>query len=80
MGRMTTIDHQTIRQFILSCPTFVPKHGDLGRTKAQLASQGFYDPHISIFFWDPHISVVFPCITCILFWWAVLKGGGGGGG
>ena len=26
---MITIGHQTIRLFILSCPTFVPKHSDL---------------------------------------------------
>ena len=58
---MIPIGHQTIRSFILSCPTFVLKHGDLGRTKA-----GFCDPCISVCF----SSYIF------IFWWAVLKGGG----
>ena len=29
---------------------FVPKHGDLGRKEDWLASQGFFDPRISICF------------------------------
>ena len=29
---------------------FVPKHGDLGRKEDWLASQGFFDPRISIRF------------------------------
>ena len=31
---MIPVGHQTIRSFILSCPTFVQKHIELGRTMA----------------------------------------------
>ena len=42
------IGHQTIREFILSFPAFVPKHGNLGRAKAGWLSHGFCNPRISI--------------------------------
>ena len=44
------IGHQTIHLFILSCPTFVPKHAwQFRKSESLLASQGFCDPRISIF-------------------------------
>ena len=35
-GGLIPIHHQTTRQFILSCPTFVPKHDDLESAKWRL--------------------------------------------
>ena len=52
-----------------------PKTWRFRKDEGWLASQGFCNPRISIFFWVPHIfPFLFPCI--ILFWWTVLKGGG----
>ena len=36
-----------------------------------MASQGFSDPRISIFFWDPRISFCFSAYH--ISWWAVLN-------
>ena len=62
---MIPIGHQTIRSFILSCTTFVQKHGELRRTVADWFHKGFAT-HVFPF--------VFPRI--IFLWWAVLKGRG----
>ena len=58
---------------VLSCPTFVPKRGDLGKTKAGWRHKVFAT-HAFLYFFGPHIfPFVFPRI--ILFRWAVLNGG-----
>ena len=58
---------------VLSCPTFVPKRGDLGKTKAGWRHKVFAT-HAFLYFFGPHIfPFVFPRI--IFFRWAVLKGG-----
>ena len=62
----------TLIYFMLSM--FVPKHGDLGRTRAGWLHKVFAT-HIFLYFLGTHVfPFVFPRI--ILFWWAVLKGGG----
>ena len=51
------IGHQTIPLFILSCPTFVPKHGNLGRAKAGWLHKVFVT-YVFLYFWDySHISI-----------------------
>ena len=51
------IGHQTIHLFILSCPTFVPKHGNLGRAKAGWLHKVFVT-YVFLYFWDySHISI-----------------------
>ena len=56
-GWLIPIGHQTIREFILSFPAFVPKHGNLGRAKAGWLHKVFVT-HVFLYFWDySHISI-----------------------
>ena len=64
-GWLIPIGHQTIRECIVSCPTFVQKHGELGRAMAGWLHKVFA---------TQVLPFVFPCI--IFLWWTVLKGGG----
>ena len=56
-GWLIPIGHQTIREFILSFPAFVPKHGNLGRAKAGWLHKVFVT-YTFLYFWDySHISI-----------------------
>ena len=54
-----------------------PKTWQFGKDEGWLASQSFWDQHISIFFGTHVLLNVFLHISIIIFWWAVLKRGGG---
>ena len=54
---MIPISQQTIR-LSLSCPTFVPKHGDLGRTKAGWLPEVFAS-HLFLYFLGPYFRLFF---------------------
>ena len=51
---MIPSDSQTIRKFILSCPTFVPEHGELGRTKAGWLHK-VLATHVFLYFCGTHV-------------------------
>ena len=61
------IGHQTIHLFILSCPTFVPKHGNLGRAKAGWLHKAFVT-QVFLYFGDySHISICLSKYLCGMF-------------